>query len=104
MRHWSLIVLGVVVLAALLSLAHSEPSSITSNYDNNVVKNVDSNVSASAETTTSSETPTNENLLIFAFIVVLSGAVMVVYVVVRAEFHYLPERWVNTVLCHIARI
>lgn len=32
-----------------------------------------------------------ENLLIFAFLGVLSGAMMIVYIVVKTEFHYLPE-------------
>jgi hypothetical protein len=35
----------------------------------------------------------NENLLIFAFLLVLAGAVLVVYLVVKSEIHYIPERY-----------
>ena len=38
--------------------------------------------------------PTSENVLIFAFLVVLGGAVLIVYIVAKTEFHYLPERYV----------
>eukprot|EP00026_Physarum_polycephalum_P000532 Phypoly_transcript_00533.p1 GENE.Phypoly_transcript_00533~~Phypoly_transcript_00533.p1 ORF type:complete len:579 (+),score=54.52 Phypoly_transcript_00533:2748-4484(+) len=33
----------------------------------------------------------NENLLIFAFLLVLAGAVLVIYLVVKSEIHYIPE-------------
>ena len=35
----------------------------------------------------------NENLLIFAFLLILGGAVLVIYLVVKSEVHYLPERY-----------
>lgn len=106
MRRTLLFVLLLFFLSfsLFITLSHAEesPSSLIDFSSSNDNSGSNENTSSSESTTGSTKPKNNkvisvakENMLIFAFLGVLSGAVLVIYIVVKTEFHYLPERYLN---------